>query len=211
MLITTPSGLPLEIEVETTEDGEAIYRIAYVTVHGDVPGGAFVFSADARLDPKPGRVTVRYGLGDVQDRHQRTEVPQFGESLFLVGERTFEPSVIGEDGSALRVRAAMTPTGTHSTVLDTGSAVQLRVGDVVAALAQHFVTRDDFAELAKLHATFMAPARLAEPKAALDAIDQRIRGLQIERQVVAAKVGFLTAMLPPAAPEDGDAGEADTV
>ena len=212
MLIMTPGGLPLEAEVETTEDGEAIYRVAYVTADGDVPGGAFVFSVDARLEPKPGRVSVRYGLGGVADRHQRTEVPQFGESLFLVGERTFEPSAIGEDGSGLRVRAAMTPTGSHSTLLDEGSEAQLRAGDVVAALAAHFVTREDFAQLARLHATHMAPARLQAPTARLAELDRRMTGLRIERQVVAAKVGFLTALLTPAETGEGDgAGEADTL
>lgn len=192
-LIKTASGT-IALEDTAADNGEVIYEITYVTPEREIKAGAITISTDSRVDAEPGYVSVHFGSGDLTDRHTRENAPLVGRNLYAVGRAVFDPAAIGENGEEFRTRLATAPTGASSYAAEPGSKAQIRTGELVRAVVDHFLNRLDFAELAGKMAANMAAERLAGPLARKAKIQKEIDGLALEVAEVDAQIAALSAV-----------------
>ena len=191
-LIKTASGT-IALEDTATDTGEVIYQITYLTPEREIKAGAITVSTDSRVDAKPGYVSVHFGSGDLTDRHTREDAPMVGRSTYAVGRAAFDPATIGENGEAFRTRFADAPTGASSYPAEIGSKAQIRTGELVRAVVDHFLNRPDFKDLSGKMAATMAELRLAGPLARKAKIQKEIDGLALEMAEVDAEIAALSA------------------
>lgn len=191
--IMTASGLTVRLDGATTERGEVVYQITYVTPGHEIEAGAITVSTDSRVQPEAGQLSVHFGSGDLSDRHLRTDAPLVGVNIHAVGRSAVDPAKIGPNGEDFQVRVASASTGTRSYWAEPGSTEQRRAGELVAAVVGLFQSREDFAHLAGLNAAHMAPERLAAPLAKRARIQAEIDGRLLDLAEIDAQIAQLSA------------------
>ncbi|WP_033819391.1 hypothetical protein [Kitasatospora sp. MBT63] len=206
--IETPTGRVLKVEITDDQFGRSTYATSLVKRTGEVlPMGSVVIHPDHRTDPKPGRVYVQFGEGDLNDRHARTNVPTIGgDGPYLVGGAILNPNKItDEDGQWFRSRVASHPTHSHSH--SAGEETGERAGDIVGALVKHWLARPEHTALTTAYSKFRAPEVKAALHAKLAILRANITALELTASDYESKIAFLDLVHQD---ETGTDSEAET-
>ncbi|OIV37019.1 hypothetical protein BIV57_13605 [Mangrovactinospora gilvigrisea] len=176
--LTTPALHRTIVVTETVnENGAVTYSAKRRTKNdGDLPMGDFVVTPDSRLISNPRVVSIQFGSGSRTDRMDRTNIPNIDpQGIYAVGEVHINPGEwpAPEKGWFLRdLEVSLTPTGEAVPAPD---QLRERLGDILRAIVQHWMERDDQPMLSAAWANELRPWRikqLGEKLAALELEDQ---------------------------------------
>ncbi|MBR7828748.1 hypothetical protein KDK95_20735 [Actinospica sp. MGRD01-02] len=151
-IVTTGNGNGAKYALESApiETGQVLYSITRLTRSGEaIPVGKLTIGPDTSLKPQPGLLSVYFGEGNPDVRHERTDVPLVGASMYLVNRKRINPEEMGEDGENLTFHYSMAPTHMQRFSLSNEAKEQRRAAAMVAAIVKHYQARPDLEEIAK--------------------------------------------------------------
>ncbi|WP_328372883.1 hypothetical protein OG800_50965 (plasmid) [Streptomyces sp. NBC_00445] len=204
--LTTQAGSVYSYMTDEGENGERIYSLFRDTQTGPLPVGAVVIHPDYHLDPvTPGLLNVQFGRGSGEDRHERTDVPVLGSESapFVVGQQLVNPADLDVDPEAetpvtdpvlnftRSVRGATTATGSHSFRADTKTFTRVR--DLVTALVKEYRADKTTPKREAKYTKFLTAQRAEKIQPEIDAVDAKIKALEVVRAELTDKLTKYTA------------------
>lgn len=203
-IVTTGNGNGAKYALESapTEDGRVLYSITRLARNGEIPVGKLTVGPDTSLKPQPGLLSIYFGEGDADNRHERTDVPVVGASMYLVNRKRINPEEMGEDGENLSFHYSMAPTQMQRFSLSKEAKEQRRASAMVAAIVKHYQDRTDLEEIEKAANHKRDVARLdnarkleQEYQAAVTALEEdykrKLAGLNLNLADIAEEITVL--------------------
>ena len=195
-IVETANHSKYAVESAPTGDGRVLYSITRLARGGEIEIGKLTVGPDNSPEPKDGVVSVYFGEGDLDSRHERTSVPMVGESMYLVNRKLIDPAEMGEDGEQLYFHYSLAPAHLQRFSLSKDSKEQRRAAAMVAAIVRHYLAREDLeaihaAASAKRDAERLKVARLKEKE-----IQRKIAGLNLELADVTEEITVLELLVP---------------
>ncbi|MEU8544676.1 hypothetical protein AB0C52_32555 [Streptomyces sp. NPDC048717] len=197
---TTPAGNTYAYEVETGENGEAVYNLSRVFQEGTFPIGAIVVHPNWELSPGvEGLLNVQFGKGSVH-RHERTDVPMLGDGAqpYVVGSHLVNPADLipaedAEDKDAVllldfRKRVLFAAYETNAPSERASKETFEKVQDLITALVKVYQGDKATPKREAQYAAFLNGQRAEAIQPKIDEIDEKIKALQIARAELTEKV-----------------------